>query len=132
MAQEYIKFRKKQTDAWTIPVQPDEGMAFNFETTYTEDSTRVQTGKGHFSAMFTVESYGYQASDVSKSQMQQILQIILPGSSFFMWYYSAYYGTWREDEFYVGKGSMEIGRLTENDEKFESLSFNIVGVNPIV
>lgn len=125
MAQEYILFNGTQIR------QPDEGLGYSFETTYTEDSTRVQTGAGHFSPMFTVESFSYEATDLTKAEMSQILQIIAKGANFQMHYFSPYWGQWRTDTFYVGKGSLSIGRLNLDDERFESLSFNIVGVNPI-
>ena len=106
MAQDYIKINN------VVIRQPDENMGYNFETTYTEDSTRVQSGVGHFTAMFTVESFSYEATDVTIAEMSQILQLIAKGRNFTLHYFSPYYGTWRNDTFYVGKGSLSIGRLT--------------------
>lgn len=111
--------------------QPDEGLGYSFETTYTEDTTRTQSGVLYASPMFTVESFSYAASYLTAQEMKTILQEVAKGGSFTLRYYSPYYGAWREDEFYVGKGSLSIGRLVENGERFESLSFNMVGVNPI-
>ena len=85
----------------------------------------------HATPMFTVESFSYAASNLSKTEMQTILQKIAKGGSFTLHYFSPYYGQWRDDTFYVGKGSLEIGRLNEDGEIFDSLSFNMVGVNPI-
>lgn len=123
--QDYIKINGEKIK------QPDEGLGYSFETTYTSDSTRVQSGTMHATPMFTVESFSYAASDLTVSEMQSILQKVAKGGNFTMHYFSPYYGAWRDDAFYVGKGSLAIGRLNENGEYFDSLSFNIVGVNPI-
>lgn len=125
MAQEYIKINDVKIK------QPDTGLGYSFETTYTSDSTRVQSGAMHATPMFTVESFSYAASYLSVPEMQTILQQIAKGGNFTLHYFSPYYGAWRDDSFYVGKGSLEIGRLNEGGEFFDSLSFNMVGVNPI-
>lgn len=125
MAQDYIKING------TTILQPDEGLGYDFESTYTEDSTRVQSGAGHFTPMFTVEAFSYTATSVSKTDMKQILQLVAKGKPFTLHYFSPYYGEWRDDQFYVGKGNVSIGRLNEDKELFDSLSFSMVGVNPI-
>lgn len=111
--------------------QPDEGLGYNFETTYSQDTTRVQSGRLHATALFTVESFSYIATDVTVSEMTTILKQIAKGKTFTLHYFSPYYGTWRNGWFYVGKGSLTIGRLNESGEQYESLSFNMVGVDPI-
>lgn len=132
MAQEYIKIRKSASDGWLVLPQPDSGaLSYDFETTYTEDSGRVQTGVAVVSPLFTVEALGYSRASISKTMLSQILQIVSKGKQFRLYYFSAYYGTWREDWFYVGKGQLDIGRLNENKELFTSLEFNMVGVNPL-
>ena len=125
MAQNYITINGVKIK------QPDEGLGYSFETTYTSDSTRVQSGAMHATPMFTVESFSYAASYLTIAEMQTILQKVAKGGNFTLHYFSPYYGQWRNDTFYVGKGSLEIGRLTEGGEYFDSLSFNMVGVNPI-
>lgn len=125
MAQNYITINGKQIK------QPDIGMGFDFETTYSEDSTRTQNGVGHFTPLFTAEAFSYTASNLSKEEMKTILQEVAKGQNFTLHYFSPYYGTWRDDTFYVGKGSLTIGRLNEDKETFSSLSFNMIGVNPI-
>ena len=111
--------------------QPDDGLGYDFETTYTTDSTRVQSGNGHFTPMFTVEAFSYEASFVTVDEMCFILQAVAKGQNFTLHYWSPYYGEWRTDTFYVGKGSLKIGSLIEDGELFDSLSFNMIGVNPI-
>lgn len=125
MAQNYITINGKRIK------QPDIGMGFDFETTYSEDSTRTQNGVGHFTPLFTAEAFSYTASNLSKEEMKTILQEVAKGQNFTLHYFSPYYGTWRDDTFYVGKGSLTIGRLNEDKESFSSLSFNMIGVNPI-
>ena len=114
-----------------IVLRPDGGLKHSFEATYSSDSTRSQDGIGHFTPIFTVESFGYKETGMSKAKMSAILQAVASGQSFTFHYYSPFYGTWRNDTFYVGKGSLAIGQLAENEEYFESLEFNIIGVNPV-
>ena len=130
--QDLYKMRRQGASAWTEIRQPDSGLEANFETTYKDDATRSQTGKGKFTPMFTVESFGYKATDVSVAEMATILQIVMKGSYFEMHYFSPYYGMWRDGLFYVGRGSLAIGRVKESNERYESLSMNIIGVNPLV
>lgn len=125
MAQEYI------TINGVLIRQPDEGLGYSFETTYSEDSTRDQSGGGHFTPLFTVESFSYEATYLTKAEVHEMLQLVAKGGNFDLHYYSPYYAQWRTDSFYVGKGSLRIGRLNEESELFDNLSFNMVGVNPI-
>ena len=125
MSQNYITMNN------VVIKQPTKDMAYNFETTYTEDTTRVQSGVLHATSMFTVEQLGYEAKNLTIYEMAQILQIIAKGNAFDLHYFSPYYGTWRTDKFYVGQGSLKVGCLKENGEVFESLTFNMTGVNPI-
>lgn len=110
--------------------QPDEGMQYEFETTYSEDSTRVIEGKLHDTPLFTVEKFTYSITGLKAKEVSQLLQNIV-AKHFKLHYYSPYYGTWRDDEFYVGKGSLKIRRVNLNSEYYDSISFNMIGVNPI-
>lgn len=125
MAQEYIKMNGKTV------TQPDEGLGYDFETTYTEDSIRVQSGTLHASAMFTVESLSYKATWLKAAEAAEILQIVAKGKPFTLHYFSLYYNKWRDGRFYVGKGSLSIGALTEDNEMIDELSFNMIGVEPV-
>lgn len=111
--------------------QPDEGLQNSFETTYSEDSTRVQSGVAHFTPLFTVEQYGYTATHIPTTEASVILQQIAKGNAFTLHYFSPIYGIWRNDLFRVGKGQCSIGSLEENGEYLSSLSFNMTGENPI-
>lgn len=112
--------------------QPDkDGWSPYWETSHTEDSDRSMTGQGHFTPLFTVEAFSYKASDLTIQEMKQILQIIARGKPFDLFYHSPYYGTWRAAKFYVSGGNISCGCLKVDEELYESLSFNAIGVNPI-
>lgn len=112
--------------------QPDEDLAYAIETTFTEDSTRLQSGSANFVPMFTVEQLSYQATDIPIEKATEILQMVGKGESFTLHYFSVYYGGWRDGIFRVGKSNtISIGSLEENNEKLSSLSFNMTGDNPL-
>ena len=111
--------------------QPDNDLASSFETTFTADSGRVQSGIMHATPLFTVEQFTYMASDIPISEASAILQMIVHGRPFTLHYFSPYYGEWRDGKFRVGKGSLSIGSLKDGEEKLTSLSFNMTGENPI-
>ena len=71
--QEYIKLNG------VLIRQPDEGLGYEFETTYTEDTTRTMDGTLYSGAMFTVESFSYEASWLTQEEMSAILQIVAKG-----------------------------------------------------
>lgn len=125
MAQDYLKINN------VIIATPDEGLGYDFETTYSEDTGRVQNGVLHLTPLFTVESFSYSLSNVPAEEVTKILKLVAKGKKFDFHYYSLFYGTWRTDRFYVGKGSISIGRLNASNERVDSFSMNIVGVNPI-
>lgn len=111
--------------------QPDSDLQASFETTYTSDSTRVQSGVMHATPMFTVEQFSYTATDVPVAEVKTILQQIIKGNPFKLHYFSPYYGRWRDGTFRVGKGQFQIGTLKADEEKISSLSFNMTGDNPL-
>ena len=121
------RIRINNTDIY----QPDRGATYTFETTYTEDSARVQTGQGHFTTLFTVEQIGYSATHVPIREATKIIRMVAKGQNLKLHYYSLYYGRWQDATFYVGQGNMAIGSLEENGEYLDSLSFNMTGVDPI-
>ena len=111
--------------------QPDEGLGYDFETTYSSDAKRTQNGVLHATPMFTVEALSYTATNVTAHEMKQILGLIASGNPFTLHYFSPSAGTWRDGKFYVGKGSLSIKRLNTDSETYDSLSFQMTGVNPI-
>lgn len=131
MAQDVFKVKRNLSDNWFTPPQPDKGLEKSFESTYKDDATRTQGGDGKFTRMFTVESFGYKVSDAGVDETAQLLQIVVPGY-FWAHYFSPYYGGWRDAQFYVGRGSLSIGTLQESKERYDSISFNIVGVKKLI
>ena len=126
MAQDYIKINGVKI--W----QPDCDRAVALETTYTQGSTRAQSGKGKFTPMFTVERFPYTATDIPMSEASKILQMVAKGKPFDLHYFSVYHNEWRTAKFYVGQVSdIKIQTLEKNKEKLSSFSFNAQGVNPI-
>ena len=111
--------------------QPDEGLKSSFETTYSEDSTRLQSGEANFVPLFTVEQFSYSATSVPVKEASVILQQIIKGKAFKLHYFSPYYGTWRDGMFRVGQGQFTIGTIEENGETISSLTFNMTGDNPL-
>jgi len=124
MAQDYIKMNN------TVIAQPDK-LSYSFETTYTEDSGRVQSGKAKTSRMFTVEAFSLSYTFLTLDEANAIVRIIQSGTPFQFHYPSVYYKGWRTAPFYVGKGQANWGRINLDEELVEDFSFNCVGVNPI-
>ena len=112
--------------------QPDEGLQSSFETTYSEDSTRLQDGTANFVPLFTVEQFSYSATEIPIEEASLILQQVIKGESFNLHYFSPYFGEWRDGMFRVGKGQFTIGSLENGGEKLSSLSFNMTGEEPLL
>lgn len=126
MAQDCFKMNNQRV--W----QPDSSMAGAWETTFTSDSTRVQSGSDRFTPMFTVEQYSYSASNIPVAAATQIIQMINKGQKVLLHYWSVHYGGWRDAYFRCGKSQIiTIGSLAEGEEYYEELSFNLTGVDPI-
>lgn len=111
--------------------QPERGMGYSYETTYTEDSGRVQSGTAIVAPMFTVKSYSYSRTHPTVAQVAQILSFIAGGGKYEMYAFNPKTGTWGWDVYYTGKGDMSIGYLTPDGGHYDSFSFNAVGVKPI-
>ena len=111
--------------------QPERGMVLSYETTYTEDSGRVQSGTAIVVPMFTVKSYSYTRTHPTVSEVKQILSYILKGGKYEMYAFNPLTGAWSWDVYYTGKGDMSIGYLTSDGGHYDSFSFNAVGVKPV-
>lgn len=124
MAQNKIKING--VEIW----QPDEELDWNYETTYTEDSGNTQDGVGHITPMFTKESFKYVAKFIPASKATEILKMIV-GKQFNLYAYNPYFNKWMTMRCYVGKGSLKIKTVKNNDETMKSLSFNMVDLVPL-
>lgn len=113
--------------------QPD-SVAPNWETTYTEDTGRVMSGQAELDPMFTVESYSLEWSWLTPQEAHEILSRIIPTQNkptFNFHYFNWQKGGWDDGIFYVGKGSLNVATLQGDYEHLESISCNIIGVNPL-
>lgn len=120
------KYKINGIEIW----QPDGDLGWDFETTYTPDSTRAANGTGHFSEMFTTESFSYQASHVPVSEWAKISKMIV-GRKFNLYAWNPHFGKWMTHRCYVGKGSLNIGSLEAGNERYSSISFNMVDINTL-
>lgn len=111
--------------------QPDQDLAWDYEKTYTQDSTRTEDGVGHFTKMFTIQSFAYQASHVPVAEWTKISQMIITEELFDLYTWSPHFGKWMTHRCYVGKGSLNIGTLEEGNESYSSISFNMVDNVPL-
>lgn len=115
-------------------IQPD-NFSPQWETTYTDATDRTMGGTFYGAALFTVESYACEFSDLTPSQASRLLQIIVPTPTkltYTIKYFSWYTGQWRTDTFYTGKGSLKVSTLKAGVEKLESISFNAIKVEKVV
>lgn len=124
MAQQKILINN--TEIW----QPDEDLAWDYETTYTPDSNRAQNGVGYFTEMFTVQSFGYTASHVPIAEWTKISQMIV-GRKFDLYCFNPHFGRWMTHRCNVGKGSLKIKSLEEGRERYSSISFNMTDLKPL-
>lgn len=111
--------------------QPDKDMSYNFDTTYAESTQRTQNGKIIITPLFTVEQYGYEATNIPIEEANKLLRIIIKGNAFELYHFSIYHMEWRTDQFYVAKGQHNIGSLSPDRRFLSKLSFNMTGVNPL-
>lgn len=112
--------------------QPDTGLRYSLETTFTSDSTRLPSGSAVFTPMFTAEAFDYTRTGLTGEEMQTILQIIGRGMPFMLHYHSPFYNGWRDAPFRVGKvDNIAIGQLNDETGLYDSLSFHMTGENPI-
>ena len=77
------------------------------------------------------EQYGYKATNIPLIEANKILKIIAKGKKFPLQHFSMYYMEWRTEDFYVAKGQMNIGELSDDRKYISELSFNMTGVKPL-
>ena len=111
--------------------QPLKGLGYDFQTLYSSESARVQSGRDYSTPVATVETFSYTAEDLTASEMSTILQMVMKGEEFTLHYQSPYYGYWRDDIFIVKSGNLSVYDWNENKERYTSLSFTMEGVNPV-
>lgn len=110
--------------------QPNSPMQWNFEVTYTPDSSRPQNGVGHFTVLFVVNSLSYVGTNIPASEAAEILQMIV-GKRYELTAFNPYMGKWVTDVCYTGKGDLNLKTLQEGEEMVNNLSFNAVYIKPL-
>lgn len=110
--------------------QPDADLEWNYETTYTSDSTRSQSGEGVFTEMFTTQSFAYAATDVPADEVKKLLQLVV-GRKFQLHCFCPYFGTWITATCYVGQGTLSVHTIEQGGERMSSVSFNMIDVHPL-
>lgn len=111
--------------------QPLQGLGYGFQTKFSKESTRVQSGRDYSTPVYTYETFSYNATGLTAQEMSDILKSIAHGEPFTLHYMSPYYGEWRDDEFKVENGAASVARWIEEEERYDALSFTMIGVNPI-
>ena len=115
-------------DGWSAK-QPNE-FTWRFETTSTEDSGRSMSGFAMITPLFTVEAFEIEYTGLTIAQAKTLLLAIVqrPKKPYFtMHYFSPYFGVWRNAQFYVGDGTLEVRTLRDGNEIMQTISFSAVG-----
>lgn len=126
MAQEYLKINDIR-----VKVPDQDGYGIQFATTSTSDSDRTQDLVMHNTPIGTVESYSLKWSGLTLAEASLILRQVVNKASFKVHYLDVYSGKWKDGWFYAANFNITPIDLTAGKERIDSLSFNIVGVNPI-
>lgn len=126
MAQDYLKFNGVR-----MPIPDQDGYTVQIATTSTDDSDRTQDLVMHNTPIGSVASYGLKWSDLTKEDVALILGQVLNRSSFSAHYFDIKTASWKDADFYATTFNITPIDLSEDNERIEELSFNIIGVNPI-
>ena len=126
MAQEYLKF-----NGIVMPLLDSDGYTVEIATTSTNDSDRTQDLVMHNTPIGSIGSYGLKWSDLTKKEVALILQQVLDRPSFSAHYFDVKTAKWKDGEFYATTFNITPVDLTEDHERIEALSFNIIGIRPI-
>lgn len=122
--QEYISFNG------VVVKQPDKYSAV-LATTSTSDSDRDMALVMHNTPIGTVAGYDLEWSYLTAQEASEILRQVLNRPSFTVRYFNILTASWENGEFYVSNFNAPAKILEEDKEYWESLSFNIRGINPV-
>ena len=126
MAQDRVKFNGVDYG------QPN-SMVHKFATTDSSETTRSMKGELSGAPLFVVEAYDVTYEELTAEKLSALLHVILrrPGYPHFtLHHYSAFYGAWRNDTFYVTEPSADIKTVKVGKEKYK-LQFSMTGINPL-
>ena len=122
------------TDAFTIEdtnIEQPTTYSGSFATTSTDASDRTQDLVRHNTPIGTIGSYEMRWEYIKTSEASKILQLVLNKSQFKVHYYDLFTDSWKSAYFYASNFEMTPLTLEENYKYIDSLSFSIIGVNPI-
>lgn len=103
----------------------------SFDTKSTDDSDRTQDLVMHNTPMGTIGNYEMGWEYISTGEASKILRLVLNKPQFKVHYYDLYNDKWKTAYFCASNFEMTPLALEENYKYIDSLSFNIIGVNPI-
>ena len=126
MAQEYLKI-----NGIVMPLLDSDGYTVQIATTSTDDSDRTQDLVMHNTPIGSIGSYGLKWTDLKKEEGALILGQVLDRPSFSVHYFDLKTATWKDADFYATTFNITPIDLTEDQERIEELSFNIIGIRPI-
>lgn len=126
MAQQRLRFNN-----YTPPNVTEDGYTVNFATTSTSNSGRTMRGVMNNVPLFTAESYNLKWSNISASDVSQILTQVMGKAGFNFYHYNIYRARWETGVFYAANFNSPVLRLQEGNEKVKELSFQVTGVNPV-
>lgn len=103
----YLAGNKTYTKA--LAVQKDYAASLDKTAKSTKKATKA--AKDYLSPLDEINRYAYEGSDISISEMANLLQMIVNQRQVQLYYFSVYYGRWREAPFYVTQGSVHFWRI---------------------
>ncbi len=114
-----------------IPVKTPDTFKPSLATTSTEDSDRTQDLVMHNTPMGTIESYDFEWKNIEPEEASKIVQQITNRSQYSLRFLSPKSGQWETKQFYTSNYNFGTLKTADGVFKWESLSFNAVGINPI-
>lgn len=114
-----------------IAVKTPDTFKPSLATTSTEDSDRTQDLVMHNTPMGTIEKYSFTWKYIEPEEAAKIIGQTLNRSKFTLRYLSFVTGGWKTGEFYATNYEPGTLRVTNGVPAWESLSFNVIGVNPV-
>lgn len=124
MSQEYFKLNG-------ITVKQPDSVEMNIATTSTDDSGRNQYLEMTNIPIGSVQSYSVEWSWLTPTEMSQILKQVLNKPSFSAHYPDGYEGRWADAAFYATTFNAPSRTFEEGEEKWDKLSFSMIGISPI-
>ncbi len=126
MSQQHVKFGD-----YTPPDVDEDGYQPQLATTSSEKSGRTMKGGMMNTPLFTVEAYSLKWTDIKATDVANILSRVVGRSSFSFYHFNVYKAKWETGEFYAANYNTPVASLEEGKEKYDELSFQVTGINPL-